>query len=442
MVVSVELIFARALADNIEILFLGERSSIFYVTSGRKVTKTLLLPTLLMDSDEIVSMINKCPHLKFKFRGVFAADLFPILKSNCFIIVNASESSMPGSHWILLCYHDNNMYFAKPLGLSVTNYTTIYVRLMRYYQNVQELNAKFPLQQRNSELCGLYCIYIAHVIYTKDFKAFIETEFSSSRTAKGTWLVCHGYYFENEPQKIDGQDDRAEDVTARKALVADSLENYFIGKPASDILTCDKQLLSGVTLRISFRRSSNVFAVISEADKHYKVKIIEANLYVRKMTIADHVLSAIKKTLFKTPAVYRYNEVLPRTFLATRDVHSWRQEDVFSKEPVRRMAIAMSSNQAYLGSNRTTPFHYQKFGLLQIVIYRNGFPIVGTPITTNFEKRLYFNTIEALDFLDRGGHGISLSDNQNHFVMVFDFTSTQEASHDFIHPELTNGCFC
>ena len=207
-------------------------------------------------------------------------------------------------------------------------------------------------------------------------KAFIETEFSSSRTAKGTWLVCQGYYFENEPQKIDGQDDRAEDVTARKALVADSLENYFIGKPASDILTCDKHLLSGVTLRISFRRSSNDFAVISEADKHYKVKIIEANLYVRKMTIADHVLSAIEKTLLKTPAVNRYNEVLPRTFLATRGVHSWRQEDVFSKEPVRRMAIAMSSNQAYLGSNRTTHFHYQKFGLSQIVIHRNGLPIV------------------------------------------------------------------
>ena len=270
-------------------------------------------------------------------------------------------------------------------------------------------------------------------------KAFIETEFSSSRTAKGTWLVCQGYYFENEPQKIDGQDDRAEDVTARKALVADSLENYFIGKPASDILTCDKHLLSGVTLRISFRRSSNDFAVISEADKHYKVKIIEANLYVRKMTIADHVLSAIEKTLLKTPAVYRYNEVLPRSFLATRGVHSWRQEDVFSKEPVRRMAIAMSSNQAYLGSNRTTPFHYQKVGLSQIVIYRNGLPIVGTPITTNFEKRLYFNTLEALDFLDRGGHGVSLSDYQNHFVMVFDLTSTKQASHDFIHPELTNG---
>ena len=36
------------------------------------------------------------------------------------------------------------------------------------------------------------------------------------------------------------------------------------------------------------------------------------------------------------------------------------------------------------------------------------------------------------------GRGIPLSDFANHFIMVFDLTSTQEATHDFIHPELTN----
>ena len=171
-------------------------------------------------------------------------------------------------------------------------------------------------------------------------KAFIQTEFSSGKTAKNTWLVCQGYYYEDEPAKIDGTDGRADDVAARKALVANSQENYFIGKPASDILTCDKHLLSGVTRRISFRRSTNDFAVISEPKKHYKVRIIEANLYVRKMTIADHVLTAIEKTLLKTPAVYRYTEVLPRTFLATTGIRSWSHEDIFSREPVRRMVIA------------------------------------------------------------------------------------------------------
>ena len=79
-------------------------------------------------------------------------------------------------------------------------------------------------------------------------KGFIETEFSSGKTAKNTWLFCQGYYYGDAPAKINGTDGRADDVAARKVLVANSQENYFIGKPASDILTCDKHLLSVVTL--------------------------------------------------------------------------------------------------------------------------------------------------------------------------------------------------
>ena len=265
-------------------------------------------------------------------------------------------------------------------------------------------------------------------------KVFIETEFSSGTTTKSTWLVCQGYYYEDELAKIDGADNRATDVAARKALVADSLECSLLGKPASDILTCGKQLLSGVTLRISFRRSPNDFTVISESNKHYRVKIVEANLYVRKMTVADHVLSAIEKTLLKTPAVYWYTEVLPRFFLAT----AWSQEDKFSKEPVRRMIIAMSTNQSYLGTNRTNPLPYQKFNLNEIVICRNELRVVGTPLSTTSDQRVYFNTLEALDFLDKSGHCIPLADYPNHFILAFDLTSAQEASHDFIDPELTN----
>ena len=94
-------------------------------------------------------------------------------------------------------------------------------------------------------------------------------------------------------------DGRGDDVVARKALVANYQENYFIGKPAKDLLNCDKHLLSEVTLRISFRRPTNDFVVFSESNKHYKIKIIEANLYVRKLTLADQVFTATEKTLIK-----------------------------------------------------------------------------------------------------------------------------------------------
>ena len=89
---------------------------------------------------------------------------------------------------------------------------------------------------------------------------------------------CQCYYYEDEPAKTDGADNRATDVALRKALVSDSLECFLFEKLASDVLTSDKHLLSGVTLCIGLRRSPNNFTVISESYKPYRVKIVEENL--------------------------------------------------------------------------------------------------------------------------------------------------------------------
>ena len=42
-----------------------------------------------------------------------------------------------------------------------------------------------------------------------------------------------------------------------------------------------------------------------------------------------------------------------------------------------------------------------------------------------------------LAYIDNG-HEIKLFEYPSHFIMVFHLTSTQQASHDFVHPELTN----
>ena len=64
-------------------------------------------------------------------------------------------------------------------------------------------------------------------------------------------------------------------------------------------------------------------------------------------------------------------------------------------------------------------------------------PVADSPIPANDDKRLYFKTISDLAYIDNG-HGISLTDYPQYFIMVFDLTSTQQVSHDLIHPELTN----
>ena len=125
-------------------------------------------------------------------------------------------------------------------------------------------------------------------------------------------------------------------------------------------------------------------------------------------------------------------------FLAKTAIRIWSLEDIFLKEPVRRMVIAMATIQAHIGTNLTNPFHCQNFNLSQIVVYRDGEPIVGTLVSKTFIHRIYFNTLEALDFLDKGWHGKIRDNYPNHCILSFDSTSTQEASQVFIHPKLTN----
>ena len=107
-------------------------------------------------------------------------------------------------------------------------------------------------------------------------KSFIETEFSHNKDAKITWLACQSYSYEENPGTLS-----TTEVNRKKSLVRQSNECTFYGMVAVDLFTCDRHPMSGVTLRIAFRRSIDDFVIMSDdAAKHYKVKNVEAKICV------------------------------------------------------------------------------------------------------------------------------------------------------------------
>lgn len=117
-----------------------------------------------MDELQLVELINKCKHLKYKFAGVYAADNFPAVQHNSFVIVNASPGYTIGSHWTVVAKCNNDVIFADPLGLQLENYVHIYKRMLQFYLKV--INFTYVrLQPLDSNQCGLYCIYLAHLIF-------------------------------------------------------------------------------------------------------------------------------------------------------------------------------------------------------------------------------------------------------------------------------------
>ena len=85
-------------------------------------------------------------------------------------------------------------------------------------------------------------------------KAFIETEFSHNKEAKNTWLECQGYNYESNPSTHT-----LTAFTKREAETRSSATVTFIGRVASDFFSCEKHLVSGVELRISFLRTRPEF---------------------------------------------------------------------------------------------------------------------------------------------------------------------------------------
>ena len=86
-----------------------------------------------MDEDDINDLIQRCALLKHNFLGVFAANNFPQkLKPYSFLIVNAATAES-----LQLCQKEDQLFFADPLGQSISSYKDVYQRTLSLEKNAK-----------------------------------------------------------------------------------------------------------------------------------------------------------------------------------------------------------------------------------------------------------------------------------------------------------------
>ena len=133
------------------------------------------------------------------------------------------------------------------------------------------------------------------------------------------------------------------------------------------------------------------------------------------------------------PVAFNYLETLARTLIVPVKQDQFFQENIFNNTPVRRIAIAMNANSAFTGSHSENPFWYQQFDLRQIRILRGGQPIIDFDAAVNC--RLYVTTMKSMNFQD-DIPSIPIDNFEDHYALVFDLTSMQDATENCHYPEL------
>ena len=109
------------------------------------------------------------------------------------------------------------------------------------------------------------------------------------------------------------------------------------------------------------------------------------------------------------------------------------KKNIFNIAPDPRIAMALNTNSAFTGCCTENPLWYQQFDLRKIRILRGGRLIVDFDAANNC--RLSVTTIRAMNFQVEIPW-IPIDIFKDHYILVFDLTSIQDATEIFHYPEL------
>ena len=204
------------------------------------------------------------------------------------------------------------------------------------------------------------------------------------------------------------------------------------GKLAIDYFSNSELLYPNMKIRLYLIRARPNFYMISD-NPNVSLGIVDCSLYTRRIALKDDYHKKRMDLLAYAPVEYNYLETLAKTFIIPARQNQFIQENIFNNAPIRRVAIAMNTNSAFTGSFSENPFWYQQFDLRQTRILRGGQPIVDFDTADNC--RLYVTTMKAMNFHD-DIPSINIDDFKDHYVLVFDLTSMQDATENCHYPEL------
>ena len=273
---------------------------------------------------------------------------------------------------------------------------------------------------------------------TYPYRAMIETLLNYDREAKDTHLQSQ-FYFKDDAGHMDFNDLSATIISntgLKKRFDKTKISKVFemMGPIHADLFAQNNVLLPGVEVRLKLHRSKDAFCLTTKvANPDYRVRILDAVLYVRKLTCSDtHVLSDIV-TLNREPAKYKIRRTVIRNIAIPAGTQDMQRDNVFLGELPKRLVLCLVNTASFNGSYVKNPFRFQPFGVNYVALHVDEKQYPATPLTPNFTTqtalRSYLQLFSATGRLyGDGGMDITPSDFLDGYTL-FAFDLTPDGSH-------------
>ena len=88
------------------------------------------------------------------FEGCYSKDQIPLIENNKSLTFNLENSDQSGSHWVGLSRKNNDIFVFDSFGIGPASN-----KLYKIYKNYNIITNIYRIQDINSNLCGMFCVF-------------------------------------------------------------------------------------------------------------------------------------------------------------------------------------------------------------------------------------------------------------------------------------------
>lgn len=265
------------------------------------------------------------------------------------------------------------------------------------------------------------------------YRAYIETLLNYGPAAKASHLTSVIWNEDTAGQMDDTANGNLGLVARRKLLKVNKTVD-MIGHLHSDVFNQEKLLLNGVEVKVRLVRSRDSFCLMDSIGGAY-VKILEANLLVRRVKISPGILLAHARALSKTTAKYPLTRVEVKAISLHSNIHGETLSNIILGQLPKRIIVGFVKNKAFNGHVTLNPFNFDHFNINYLCLYVDGVQIPSKPLKPNFNKdKLYVEAYHSLfsgtgiHFLNEGNNISRESYPDGYCLFAFDLTPDLSAN--------------
>ena len=260
--------------------------------------------------------------------------------------------------------------------------TFLYLKVKLTRADGTDLHADDVVAPTNYFLHGLFSqvdiwlngTQITASMNTYPYRAILEALLSYGSDAKRSQLSASLFYAD-DAGKFDNiaVDDTANTGFAtRRATTARSRTVDLMGRLHADIFFQDRYMLNEVSVKIKLTRSKKEFCLIGADDVNFAIRIVGAELHVRKVKLSPSVFLAHAKALERGTAKYPLKRVVCKTFTIPAGFLDVSIEKLFSGQLPARIVVGLVDVESFNGAIRRNPYNFRHFDLNEIAVYLDG----------------------------------------------------------------------